>query len=229
MKKTAGKRVDMTAAIGAADSGKSALIVGGLKAKAPARLIVWDPHRDYSRFGQVFDEGADRRARLKLIDNIALAKTFSTIYQPGDQRKTVVVMANGKPRERDLYAERFDWLCRVVYSLGNLVFIVEELADVTSPQSAPDSWSVLTRQGGHRGLKIIATSQRPASVDKDFLGNCTLIHCGRVLLAPDQRTMANQLGMPDPKVLATLRDFEFYQRNMKTGERRGPLLLPSPY
>ncbi len=222
------KRVDMTAAIGAADSGKSALILNGLKAKHPPRLIVWDPQRNYSRFGQVFDEDRDRKARVKLLDDISREKTFSTIYQPGDQQRVIEVV-NGKKKERDLYGERFTWLCRLVYSLGDLVFIVEELADVTTPQSAPAAWSLLTRKGGHRGLRIIGTSQRPASCDKDFLGNATLIHCGRVLLAPDQRVMANQLGLSDPAALASLRDLEFYQRNMKTGERRGPLMMPSPY
>ena len=48
--------------------------------------------------------------------------------------------------------------------------------------------------GRHKGLKVIGASQRPASIDKDFLGNCMAIHIGRLAYAEDVRAVAKGIG-----------------------------------
>ncbi|MHA0111557.1 hypothetical protein ACXYUI_31345, partial [Klebsiella pneumoniae] len=40
------------------------------------------------------------------------------------------------------------------------------------------AWADCCNDGRHDGLHIIAASQFPAQIDKSFLGNATVIHCG---------------------------------------------------
>lgn len=200
-------QASIVAAIGASGSGKSAWIKRQLAEKRPERLIVWDPQDEYGAFGQVYSD------RVKLIAALR-APTFSVIYRPGDRQSE--------------YEARFDWLCRVVYALGELVYVVEELADVTSASRAPDAWSAITRKGRHRALRVVAASQRPARVDKDFFGNCTLIHCGRLTYRADVVTMADVLNVEQAEI-AQLAPLSYIERSMATGElRRGALTFPAP-
>lgn len=197
----------IVAAIGASGSGKSAWIKEQLGKGKPKRLLIWDPQCEYSEFGTVYKDGG------KLLDAVTAGARFQAVYQPGDRLS--------------LYADRFAWFCKLAYALGDLVLVVEELADVTKPSWAPDSWSVVTRKGRHKALRVIAASQRPASVDKDFFGNCTMIHCGRLNYAQDVKTMAGVLGVPEDCITALL-PLQFVERNMATGAlREATLKLPT--
>lgn len=200
-------RASIVAAIGATGSGKSAWIKQGLAARRPPRLLAWDPQGEYAAHGVVY------RDRVKLLDAVARAPTFAAIYQPGDR------LAD--------YPARFDWLCRLAYALGDLVLVVEELADVTAPNRAPDAWSVVTRKGRHKALRVVAASQRPASVDKDFFGNCTMIHCGRLNYAPDLKCMADVLAVPVAQ-LGQLAPLAYIERDMLSGQTRAGRLTFAP-
>jgi len=196
----------IVAVIGASGSGKSLWIKQQLKRHRPGRLLIWDPQAEYQAHGRTF---TDRAAMAEAITKGRGA--FRCIYSPGDRAT--------------LYPARFDWFCRLAYALGNLTLIVEELADVTTPQRAPDAWSVITRKGRHKGLRIVAASQRPAGVDKDFFGNCTLIHCGRLVFDNDVRTMERVLARPDADLMK-LSPLAYIERNMATGECRTGTVKP---
>jgi hypothetical protein len=62
-------------------------------------------------------------------------------------------------------------------------------------------------RGRKRGLKIIGTSQRPASIDKDFLSNATLIRCGALGYPNDRVAVAAVMGA-DPAQIAALVGFK---------------------
>lgn len=204
MKSSSVNTARVVAAIGTTGSGKSLWLKQGLAAKMPARLLVWDPQGEYSAFGRTY---VDRAA---LLADVRAAKSFAAIYQPGDRIS--------------LYAKRFAWFCRLAYALGRLSFVVEELADVTTPSRAPDAWSVITRKGRHKALSVYATTQRPASVDKDFFGQCTLVHCGRLTYAGDLATMSGVLGVSRDQI-AGLGDLAYIERDIRTGERREGVLI----
>jgi hypothetical protein len=102
---------------------------------------------------------------------------------------------------------------------------VDELGDVTEPSRAPDGWSVLSRKGRHRGLTVFGAAQRPANIDKDFIGNSSMVHCSRLSYETDIKVMANALGVPvqevrDLKADPDAVDFDFIERNMQTGAVR---------
>lgn len=202
------KQAQVIAAIGATGSGKSAWVKQGLKSKPPKRLVIWDPQGEYSEFGRSFTDLRQLHAAV-IAGCGPKAQGFRVVFRPGDVRAT--------------YASRFDWLCRLVYAVGDLTFVVEELADLTEPSRSPDSWSVLCRKGRHKRLRIVAASQRPASVDKDFFSNCSFIHCGRLNYDRDVSVMGNVLGCK-PADVAALKNLEWIERDMLTGAvRRGAL------
>ncbi len=71
--------------------------------------------------------------------------------------------------------------------------------------------------GRHRCLRVIGASQRPASIDKDFLGNCTTIHTGRLAYPEDVRAVAKAMGV-DEAGIAALKPLEWIEKNMQTGQ-----------
>ena len=79
--------------------------------------------------------------------------------------------------------------------------------------------------GRHRPhlLTIIGTSQRPAQVDKDFLGNADVIHCGRLVAKGDSQAAAEVLGV-DRRELMQMADLHWIERRQgDTEPRRGVL------
>ncbi|MBN9407622.1 MAG: hypothetical protein J0H69_00605 [Burkholderiales bacterium] len=169
-------RPDVRAYIGSTGSGKGVSIRDHLKAVKAKRLLVWDPLDEYGAFCKL------KTRDLAAVAQAMKAPAFTISYFPGPNAK--------------LYEERFDMFCRLAFAAGDLHMLVEELSNVTSPSYAPASWQRCTTQGRHRRLRIIAASQRPAQVDKDFFGNCTYIRCFALRYPADRKAMAGGMNVP---------------------------------
>lgn len=196
------------AVMGASGSGKSAWIKQQLRAGNPGRLLVWDPQDEFTAFGRVITDPDELSG---VIYAAGRAGGYRLVFQPGKRIST--------------YAEKFDDFCETAYLSGNACVVVDELGDVTEPSRAPDGWSVLSRKGRHRGLTVFGAAQRPANIDKDFIGNSSLVHCSRLSYETDIKVMANALGVPvqevrDLKADPDAVDFDFIERNMQTGAVR---------
>jgi hypothetical protein len=197
----------IVARMGASGSGKSLDVKNKLRESHPTRLLIWDTMNEYADFAQRAD------TLSKMVEGMKSSATFRLRYVPErvDPKKL---------------AERFDVFCAVAYAAGDLVMVVEELQTVTSPSFAGASWSDCTLRGRHKGLTIIGVSQRPASVDKNFFSNCTLVITGRLNYVEDIRCMANVLGVPE-EAIGEMPQLAFIQRNMTTGETHaGDVPLP---
>jgi len=197
-----GKAPPLVAVIGARKTRKTTQVKDWLKKTPPRRLLIWDPiggvQFGYDAVGTVFDD------RTKLIDYVGARPSFAVVFHPG---------------KLSTYEEKFNWFCLLASELKNLTVVVDELADVTSPSWAPDAWREITRKGGNYGIASFGITQRPAEVDKTFLGNCSFIHCRRCNDEASIRTMAGYLRLPYADV-AALTGYEFYERNMDTGQVR---------
>lgn len=167
---------DVRAYIGATGSGKGVSIREALRKLKARRMLIWDPLGEYGEFCTVVDT-------LGAVAQRAKASAFKVSYWPGPDATT--------------YPEKFALFCRIAFAAGDLVMLVEELGDVTSASYAPQPWKRCTTQGRHRGLKIIAATQRPAKVDKDFLGGCTYIRCFTLRYPVDRQAMAQVLDVPN--------------------------------
>lgn len=202
---------EIVAVIGASGSGKSSwLKTDFLKpAKRRRRLLVWDFKREYLQSGTVTAAFDSMTPMVQAIQEAP--KGFSLAFLP-----------DFEPKRR---ARQFDRFCRLAYALGDMCMVVEELSFVTTASYAPASWSMVTCTGRHEGLTVVGTSQRPAQVDKNFFGNCTLVHSHRVQDMNDVRVMSSVLDVPQTELRA-LPKFRYIEREMESGTvRRGAVRL----
>lgn len=209
MAKAAGKapaRADITAVFGATGSGKSLYV--RTRIGAARRLIIFDSMGEYRAEGVRVVTTA-----RGLIDAIrAGGKEFRLAFVPASADK--------------VRAEQFAFVCDVAYRVRNLMLVVEELRFLTRPSWAPMEWARITSQGRHARLTVIGTSQRPASVDKDFVGNCTRVRSGRLAYDEDARAVAKVLRVPDVTLLG-LAPLAWIERDLTTGKvERGVQAIP---
>lgn len=199
---------DLVAAFfGARGQGKSTLAKALLAHLAPRRLLIFDPMDEY-------DGQAERVAELRaLLARVRAERSFGLRYVPPS-------ILN------EQLAARFDALCSIAYDARDVCLLVEELQLVTRPSWAPPAWAECTLRGRHRGVAIVGLSQRPALVDKNFLGNCTRVSTCRLNFEDDVLTLARLLGVPRERVAALAR-WHWISRDMDTGQvSEGVTLAP---
>lgn len=177
-------KADVRAYLGKTGNGKTRALLDDLHTLKPKRLIVWDYKHEYTATS--FDRlGA-------LCDHIRKNKLFEVAFRVDQVREEV--------RKND-----FEIICNVAYALGDVCLVVEELQFVTEASRAPDAWKRVCTTGRKRGMVIMGTSQRPASMDKHFLGNCSHITCCGLGFDDDAVTVAKSLPGVTPQDLMDLR------------------------
>jgi len=205
----------ITAVLGARGTGKSAWVKKLLERSRPRRLVVWDYMQEYS--GGTTDLGAAIRAMS--------SSSFSVVFQPSHDDRPVKRPSGERTSVSEM---QFALFCQAAYEARNVTTLVEELAFVTKASSAPAPWRRLSLLGRHQGVSIIGTSQRPASIDKDFLANADLVHCGRLAYKPDADKAAMVLGV-DADELLRLPDLAFIERRAGAQDcTRGALSFDAP-
>lgn len=209
---------NIIAVIGASGTGKSSYIKGELLKKYK-RLLIWSPLEKTDNYA-AFCSGV---VVTKITDFVAQIKAGT---------KAIVFVPSGNDAA---VKKQFDFFCRVVWEINGAHVLVEELSRVTMASWAPPAWKNLSTAGRHQGLTIIGTSQRPANIDKDFLGNCTEIRCYRVNYDSDAKVMADSLGLPveykteNKKTVAikpmqqlrSMPNFHYFHKNIDLSLRRG--------
>jgi len=185
------------AVIGATGSGKTAYLKQLLAARKPARVLYWDfKRRDFQNDGPVF-------TRMR-----ELVEFLTPLIGDRDAPLCAVFNPSLDPRVRAL---EFNAWCHLALMLGKLTVVVEELRFVTAPSRAPEAWSLLVMTGRDLDLTVIASTQRPAHIDKDFLGNSTVVHCGRLEYPEDRDAVAKVLQIRSED-LAGLQDLDYVHR-----------------
>lgn len=198
--------------IGASGSGKGVSINRRLKELKPSRLLIWDPRNEYEGHAKKYEKLVD------LLRAMRGGKHFKARFVPGSRANL---------------GESFGLLCDIAFTAGDLVFLAEELSDTTTASHAPPAWRRVITQGRHQGLHIIGAAQRPALIDKTFLGNATYIRCFTLRYRNDRVTMAQALDVSEAQVsaLQTVEDekktdITFYERDFRGGlSRSGRLRL----
>lgn len=205
--------------IGASGVGKSSFIKSELLKKY-ARLLVWSPLEETDDYAS-FCNGTVTHKITDFVEAIR-RKDKAIIFVPSGAAAAV--------------KKQFDLFCRCVWEVEGAHVLVEELSQVTMPSWAPPAWKKLSSAGRHKGLTLIGASQRPASIDKDFLGNCTEIRCYRVNYDRDAAVMADTLGLQTAwapgvggkavavkaqKQIRDLPNFHFFHKNHDLSVRQG--------
>lgn len=184
--------------MGSTGTGKTQWLMRRIAKPKRKRILVWSPKEPIDRYAQRIGGHlvtTTEEMRQRLI--AAKGGPICLVFRP--------------PAGRKLATPLFDAFCRLARAAGNLTVIAEEIHTVTLPSAAPDGWSELTMMGRGYGCEVYGLSQRPASVDKDFFGNCTLHHCGRLGYEEDAKVMAKLLGV-QPADLLALPDLHYIER-----------------
>ena len=188
-------RADIVAVMGATGSGKSSSIVELLENDDGPRRILYDPGRDYGRFGETVP---DLKALARRV--VAAGRgPFSLVFNP--------------TFDRDRDCREFGLLCELAWAAGNVMLAADELAGVMLPNWAPAGWLKLVSTGRKRGVRIVAASQRPAQVEKSFWDQATVVRCGRLNGLDSAATVARVL-MVDPRELIALPPMHWIQRSI---------------
>jgi hypothetical protein len=202
-------RPSIRAYVGATGSGKGVSVREHVRDEKPARLLVWDPLGEYGWCCDLVT--GDLAAVARALERAGERGAFAIAFYPGPDA--------GK------FASNFERFCRMAWSIGNCTVLVEELSDVTTASFAPQPWARLVRQGRHRGLRLIGCTQRPARVDKDFLGNATYVRVFQLSWPDDYQVMAKCVRAPmeDVEALVTTEEetfttINFIERDKATGK-----------
>lgn len=169
----------IVAVIGASGMGKSSYIKGDLL-RSYDRLLIWSPLEETDKYAG-FCKGVVIRGKITALITAVKANTKSIVYVPTGSSSDV--------------KKQFDDFCAVAWTMEGATVLVEELSQVTMASWSPPAWRKLSTAGRHKGMKLIGTAQRPASIDKDFLGNCTEIRCYRVNYDNDAKVMSDSLNL----------------------------------
>lgn len=193
-------RPRIVAVMGSTGCGKSVWLKRQLWEDNPKRLMIWD----YSPVAEYEDRGT--YLSLTEVIRASAGPTFRVAY--------------AAPIEADRRRQAFELFCRAALRAGRCTVVVEELRYVTTPSRSPDSWAALVMTGRKAGLTIYGTSQRPSHVDKDFLGNCTQLHCGQLGYDADVETMSREmrLSSEEREKLLHLPPLQWMHRDRESGQ-----------
>jgi len=186
------------AAFGGRGTGKTTWVMQIIRALNPPRALVWDYKHDPG-MKSFYTPITSIPALIKA----ASAPTFQLRY----------LVDHGK----DIQLQ-FEYFCRLVWKTGALVF-VDELPEVTRAGRAPEMWRRIVNIGreytGDSGkvqhITYIGAAQRAAEVDKSFINNADVIHCGRLAHPDDAQYMAKFMGCKADELLQ-LADYHWIER-----------------
>lgn len=129
--------------IGKRGSGKSYLARSLIQAEP--RLLIFDTMGEYVE-GVVFD--AEEIERFRAFWKATYRRNFRLVYRP-------------------LVPEReIDELAELVYLLGNMTFVVEEVDCYCTPYQISDPFAHIIQRGRHKNITLIAVTQRPYGIHR---------------------------------------------------------------
>lgn len=194
------------AIIGVTGCGKSTELKRRLRQKKRHRTLIWSPKEAVDNYAGLYAGSVVVRSCgevLEILKKAGAAGKFHIVFEPTLNQK------------RD--TELFSVVCKMLLLAKNLTLIAEELHSVTTASHAPDGWRKICFMGRAYGVEVFGLSQRPASVDKAFMGSVSEVYCGRLPHAPDQKTMAEILGVNRQEV-AALVGYQSITRDMNSGK-----------
>lgn len=170
------------------------------------RTLVWSPKEAIDNYAALYEGSVIVRSASEVLE---------VLRKAGKRGEFHMVFVPTLNRKRD--EALFSIVCAMLMAAGNLTLIVDELHTVTKPTQAPDGWTKLNFMGRGYGVEVFGLSQRPASVDKSFIGSLSTLVVKRLSYPEDQVTLSKALRVPYEEV-AALTGYEFIEKNMVTGE-----------
>lgn len=184
---------------GASRSGKTAW--AKKQSCSDARLAAWDPEGQWAKLPG-WTKATTRPDLWKALN------------KPG--RVRVAYVTDGDLKEEfNVWAKVVFYVTRFV---GPTSAIGEELADVSTPNKAPQHWGILIRRGLKYGGNLYCISQRWAEADKTAFGNASAFILFRLSSVKDMKYINDRTGA-DLEELKALKRLEYIERCAITGSQ----------
>ena len=196
---------EVVAIMGSTGSGKTTTLRAMLAKRKRKRTVIWSPKETMDNYAAMFPGSVvvDRASEVLRLLREAGKGDVHIVFKPRLNRKADEA--------------QFDAVCKLVMAARAITMVVDELHTVTRSSWAPDGWSQLVMMGRAYGCSVFGLSQRPASMDKDFLSNCTLVHTGRLAYPADAKAVAEALTVTAADVLQ-LTGFSWIRRDILSGK-----------
>ncbi|MYM96245.1 ATP-binding protein [Duganella vulcania] len=192
--------------LGSSGGGKTTQARGKIMKKRRRRTIVWSPKEPIDNYASWWPGS---------VVCTTTAEVLAIVQAAGKRGEFHIVFRPSLNRSQD--EAQFNVVCRIALAAHQLLFVVDELHTVTKPSHSVDGWGKLVMMGRGYGIEIWGMSQRPASMDKDFMGNASTIHTRRLSYPEDAKTVARSLGVK-PAEVSALSGYMWIERNNQTGE-----------
>lgn len=199
------QQAQFVAIMGATGCGKTTELKKRLAQKKRPRTLIWSPKESLDNYAEFYPGSVLVRSVSEVLQIVKAAGKrgeFHIVFIPTLNRKKDTAL--------------FDVFCKIALASGNLTLIAEELHSVTTPMQAPDGWVKINFMGRGYGVQVFGLSQRPASVDKSFMGSLSFIHAGRLPHPPDQKAIAEVIGVHHSEIGA-LTGFQAIQKDLHSG------------
>lgn len=195
----------VTAIMGATGCGKTTTLRALLAKPKRKRTIVWSPKEPIDNYAGLYPGSVVVNSASEVLRLVKAAGKgeFHIVFRPR--------------LNREVDQAQFGAVCKIAMAARNVTMVVDELHTVTRPSWAPDGWSELIMMGRGYGCEVFGLSQRPASVDKDFLSNASMVQTGRLAFADDAKAVAKSLTVPWQDVM-DLSGYQWIRRDILTGK-----------
>lgn len=197
---------EIHAVMGSSGGGKTTHAKSRIMKKRRRRTIVWSPKEPVDNYASWWPGSVVCTTAAEVLEVVKAAGArgeFHIVFRP--------------TLRRQVDEAQFNVVCLIALAAKQLLFVVDELHTVTKATHSVDGWGKLVMMGRGYGIEIWGMSQRPASMDKDFLGNASTIHTRRLSYPEDAKTVARSLGVK-PVDVAELSGYMWIERNNQTGK-----------
>lgn len=156
---------DKFALVAKTKSGKSYL--GKIIQRVYPRKIIIDNANEYTP-----DQG-------KIVYGFpAFAAEIKNITDFGIDNYSIIFRFNLEEKNDEAV---FEEICRIVFYLGDTLFVVEEVHILSSPHSINYWFMKIATMGSHQNIALMLTTQRPALLNKTLLTQCDHIFIGALI------------------------------------------------
>lgn len=138
------RKAEVAVYLGKRGSGKSSL--ARARIRESERVVIYDTLEEYPAPVIISNP-------RELLEYLQGRQKFKVAYRPFRPEK------------------EFGWVCRVLFNIGNLLFVAEEVDQYSSAHGADVWFNNLLRRGRHRQVEMICISRRPAEIPRDLTAN----------------------------------------------------------
>lgn len=176
----------VTIIIGKRGCGKSYLANKLLESEP--RFLVYDTMSEYEN-GIVFDAEAYDEF-LEFFRNVYRSR-FRLVYRPL------------KPDAE------IDRICELVFCLGNLCFLVEEIDCYCSSNQISDNFAAIIQRGRHKSIALIGVTQRPYGINRLLTAMAKEVYVFNTNEPRDREYLRTLLGQEIEQKLDALKEYEY--------------------